>query len=274
MANDLFRKYKSLYSSTTNSFGTGTSETITPATVVGLPTDTDITLTFDRQVTGKIERIIGTISGSNFVIKERGVDGTTEQAHTSPTVEMIWNAKDENDLVDGLLVGHTQTGAHKSQLVTDLKATGAVVNTGTSDVTIVTPKALADSNAVFTTKTQTLTNKTLTNPIINAATHTVTASSPSASATQDMDLDVSSLFKITMPAGPLTLTVSNETTGQFFVVEIVNATSQGTLTWFSTITWAGGSAPTLTGTNAKKDTFGFRVTGADTYDGYVIGQNV
>ena len=45
------------------------------------------------------------------------------------------------------------------------KATGAVVNTGTEDAKIVTPKAIADSNVVLTTKTQTLTNKTLTSPV-------------------------------------------------------------------------------------------------------------
>lgn len=113
---DKFRKYKSLYSSTTNSFGSGDSETITPASVDGLPTDTDITLTFDRTVTGKVERIIGAISGGNFVSNTsptgRGTDSTTDQAHTSPTVEMVWNSADWNDAIDGILVGHTQTGLH------------------------------------------------------------------------------------------------------------------------------------------------------------------
>ena len=96
---DNLRKYKSLYSSTSNSFGTGTGVTITPATVTGLPTDTEITLTFDREETGKIERIIGTISGGNFVVRTspssgRGADSTTDQAHTSPNVEMVFGLKD------------------------------------------------------------------------------------------------------------------------------------------------------------------------------------
>jgi len=121
---DLLRKYKSLYSSTSNSFGTGTGETITPASVTGLPTGTEITLTFDRvdssgtATPSKMERIIGSISGGNFVITTRGADGSTEQAHTSPVVEMIWNAKDWNDTLDAFLVGHTQAGAHSSDIVT------------------------------------------------------------------------------------------------------------------------------------------------------------
>jgi len=156
---DLLRKYKSLYSSTTNSFGTGEAETITPSSVTGLPTDTEIVLTFDRSVSGKIERIKGTITGANFVISSggRGYDGTTDQAHTSPTVEMVWNAKDWNDAVDCFLVKHTQAGAH-------------------NDATLAT-----------LTGTQTLTNKTLTTPIIASlyqdAGKTKTVTMPAASDT-------------------------------------------------------------------------------------------
>jgi hypothetical protein len=111
-----FRKVKSLYSSTTNSFGVGESETITPSSVTGLPTDTEMVLTFDRTVSGKLERIKGTVTGGNFVISSggRGFDGTTEQAHTSPTVEYIPNAADTNDFVTGMLVAHNQTGTHKT----------------------------------------------------------------------------------------------------------------------------------------------------------------
>ena len=120
---DYFRKGKSLFSTTSNTFSTGDGVTITPNSVTGLPTDTEITLTFDRVDSGgtatptKMERIIGVITGGNFVVRAttgRGADGTTDQAHTSPVVEYIPNAKDMNDLTDGLLVAHAQTGVHKS----------------------------------------------------------------------------------------------------------------------------------------------------------------
>ena len=134
---DLFRKYKSLYSSTSNSFGTGSSETITPASIVGLPTDTEITLTFDRvdstgtETPTKMERIIGTIVGSNFVVRTspasgRGADGTTDQAHTSPVVEMVYNAKDHNDIIDGLVAEHTQAGLHGAITTTSVTSAGDI----------------------------------------------------------------------------------------------------------------------------------------------------
>jgi hypothetical protein len=136
---DYFRKYKSNYSSTSNSFSTGSGETITPASVSGLPTDTEITLTFDRvdgagaSLGTKVERVIGTISGANFVTRTspasgRAADSTTEQAHTSPVVEMIWNAKDWNDLIDGVLVQHTQAGLHKAITTSQVTASWVVAS--------------------------------------------------------------------------------------------------------------------------------------------------
>lgn len=137
---DLLRKYKSLYSSTANSFSTGTSETITPASVTGLPTTTEIILTFDRvdssgtETPSDMERIIGTISGGNLVVRTspatgRGADNTTDVAHTTPVVEMIWNAKDWNDLIDAFLVEHGQDGTHGDITAGDLSACDITAST-------------------------------------------------------------------------------------------------------------------------------------------------
>jgi len=72
-----------------------------------------------------------------------------------------------------------------------------------------------------------------------------------------------------------TLAILNETAGQKFMLRLQqDATGSRTVTWFSTIKWAGGSAPTLTTTASKADVFGFLVTGTDAYDGFVIGQNI
>ena len=119
---------------------------------------------------------------------------------------------------------------------------------------------------VGTTDTQALSNKTISQRV---ATY-----SPAGAGTTTLDLSTGGIQSVTMPANTQTLAISNGTTGQCFIVEINNVTSQGALTWFTTIRWAGGTAPTLTGTNGTRDTFGFRVTGAGTYDGYIVGQNI
>jgi len=151
MSNHFF-KYTSLYSSTLSTgISTGTGETITPAGS-GLPEDTEITLTIDRVDSSgkatptKMERIRGTFDGVNLTSYTRGVDQTNDQAHSAgAVVEMVWNAKDWNDAVDGVIVEHNQDGTHKAATVTTLKASGANITTGTSDGTIVTPKSLADA---------------------------------------------------------------------------------------------------------------------------------
>jgi len=151
---DIFRKGKSNFATTlVTGIGTGTSETITLNSTAGLPTDTEIVLTFNRVTssgvvnpTSLVERIRGKISGSTLTAYTRGVDNTTEQAHSGGTVvEYVWNGADLNDMVSGIIAEHNQDGTHKSATVTTLKATGAEVTTGTEDAKIVTPKALKDS---------------------------------------------------------------------------------------------------------------------------------
>lgn len=154
---DLLRKYKSLYSSTANSFSTGTGVTITPASVVGLPTDTEIMLTFDRLNSSGVatpsvmERIIGTISAGNFVVRTspatgRGADNSTEQTHTSPVVEMVWNAKDWNDFVDWATVAHNQDGTHKSSLALTTPKITTSINDSNGNEVIKTPATTSAVN--------------------------------------------------------------------------------------------------------------------------------
>lgn len=119
---------------------------------------------------------------------------------------------------------------------------------------------------------ETLTNKTLTKPTVNGSVQSVTADSDGATVT--FDLAASNVHTVTL-GGNRTLAISNETAGQYFAIELIQGTGGSkTVTWFSTIKWVGNTAPTLTTTAGKKDTFMFRVTGASTYDGYIVGMNI
>jgi hypothetical protein len=72
-----------------------------------------------------------------------------------------------------------------------------------------------------------------------------------------------------------TLSVANENKVNVLRIKLIqDATGSRTVTWFSGITWAGGSVPTLTTTADKSDWFGFIHTGTGTWDGFVIGQNL
>ena len=175
------------------------------------------------------------------------VDGVTSAIQTQ------LNAKEPT--ITTLTVAKGGTGA--------TTLTGVLIGNGTSAVTTVTAPS---GTIVGTSDSQTLTNKT---QVARVASY-----SPAGAGTTTLNLSTGGIQTVTMPANTQTLAVSNATTGQCFILNINNVTSQGALTFFTTIRWAGGVAPTLTGTNGKRDTFGFIVTGADTYDGFVVGQNI
>lgn len=106
-------------------------------------------------------------------------------------------------------------------------------------------------------------------------TNPTTTHTPGTAETATLDLDVSRIHDITMPAGNITVAVSNENNGDIFTVRILqDGTGSRTVTWFSTIRWAEGNAPTLTTTANKADTCIFRVIGIDTYDGFIVGQDI
>lgn len=157
MANSLdkFRKGVAQWSGNIGSAGISDAvvKTVPLASTSGLPTDTAVMITVNRvdangKKTGNYEGIVGVVSGSNLIDCIRGVEGTAQAWTGGTVVEVLHTASNINELIDGILAEHNQDGKHTSAVVTTLKATGAVVNTGTSDVTIVTPKAIADSKLV------------------------------------------------------------------------------------------------------------------------------
>jgi len=96
----------------------------------------------------------------------------------------------------------------------------------------------------------------------------------SDAATITFDLDDSTFQEVTM-AGNRTLAVSNMTKGQVLILRLIqDATGTRVPTWFATIKWADGVAPTLTTTATKTDLIAILCTGVGTYDGAVIVQNV
>lgn len=276
---DYFRKYKSLYSSTSNSFGTGTGETITPNSVSGLPTDTEIVLTFDRvnsqgvETPSLMERIKGTISGGNFVIATggRGYDGTTEQAHTSPVVEQIWNAKDLNDIVTGIITEHNQNGTHGA-------ITSSSVVTFTNNVKLADTKSIIDGNSnelIKWSQTASAVNEfTVANaatglgPVLSATGGDSTIAPAftgksafgkhyglfdcgTVGATETVNWRNGDRQKLTLDEN-LTITFSNAVSGQTITLYMLqDGSGTNTITFADTITWADATTPTWTTTASK-----------------------
>jgi hypothetical protein len=173
--------------------------------------------------------------------------------------------------------GSTLTVADGGSLITSGAFAITFTCSGTTGVTLPTTGTLATIAGSETFTNKTLTTPTISKPAMSATNPTAQTYSPAAAATATLDLSLSNKHRITMPTtGNITIALSNDTNAQAFKVDITWAGSgtPGTVTWFSTIRWAGGTPPTLTGVISKRDSFIFERTGSGTYDGFILGQNI
>lgn len=118
----------------------------------GLPTSTAITLVIDATdpVSGAStpslkEVITGTLSGTTVSNLLRGQDGTTAQGHAAGANVVMWiTANLWNDFQTSYLVGHTQLGAHISNLpLTSPKITTSLNDTNNNELVSYTPTSSA-----------------------------------------------------------------------------------------------------------------------------------
>ena len=178
------------------------------------------------------------------------------------------------DAGDYLTATSTNTLTNKTIAYADNTLTG-VVPTSAIGVTV----QAYDANNTTATNTQTLTNKTIT-----FAGNTLTGVAPTTTPTltgvketkvamgaNDIDLSAGNYFTYTL-SGAQTLTVSNVASSgsvSAFVLEVTNGGSAA-LTFFSGVTWAAATAPTLTA--AGVDTLAFFTSdGGTTWRGFVLG---
>jgi hypothetical protein len=122
-----------------------------------------------------------------------------------------------------------------------------------------------------------LTGVTLTKPVINGTDPTAATYTPaSGSQTVALDCSANNVHLVTGNANGtnITFTITGVTNNQPFLVIIKQGTTPSTIaSWFATVYWSGGVAPTLTAVANKYDVFGFIRVGTDTYLGTVVMQN-
>ncbi len=150
----------------------------------------------------------------------------------------------------------SQVFTNKTIAYADNTLTG-VVPTSAIGVTV----QAYDANNTTATNTQTLTNKTATG----------LKETKVAMGANDIDLSAGNYFTYTL-SGAQTLTVSNVASSgsvSAFVLEVTNGGSAA-LTFFSGVTWAAATPPTLTA--AGVDTLAFFTSdGGTTWRGFVLG---
>lgn len=128
----------------------------------------------------------------------------------------------------------------------------------------------------------TLISPVITTPIANGGTYSHYALgsllyAPTTGGTTTIQAGSATRHLVQMPnnVGLVTLAVAGAVANQPFLVEIRQGTAGlGTIAWFSTVSWSGSATPSQTLIASRKDTFGFIATSTNTFDGYIVGQNL
>jgi len=119
------------------------------------------------------------------------------------------------------------------------------------------------------TGSETLTNKTLTNPTVTNYVETPFTANSSTAITLALTNGTVQIITLT---GNATITMPTATSGKSFIMYLKqDATGSRTVTW-STVKWAGGTAPTITSTASRQDILSFFADGTNWY-GVVVAQN-
>jgi len=143
--------------------------------------------------------------------------------------------------------------------------TGIVKGNGTSAFSAAT----AGTDYTSPTSTETMTNKTLTNPTVTNYVETPYSANSSTAITIALTNGTVQIITLT---GNATITMPTATSGKSFIMYLKqDGTGSRTVTW-STVKWAGGTAPTITSTASRQDILSFFADGTNWY-GVVVAQN-
>lgn len=170
-------------------------------------------------------------------------------------------------LLKGAGAGSVSAATAGTDYQAAITATGLLKGAGAGSVSAAT----AETDYVTPTGTGTLSGKTIT-----ALKETKTAPAISA-GTLTLDCSAGNVFAVSLNANITTLTLSNvPASGTAFALTL-SLTANGTaytVTWPASVKWPGGTAPTLTSTTGKVDTFILTTwDGGTTWYAFTAGQN-
>lgn len=158
----------------------------------------------------------------------------------------------------------TVVGTTDTQTLTNKTLTTPVISTISNTGTITLPTST--DTLVGRATTDTLTNKTLTNPAINNYVEGVVAIGNSSTA-QTLLL-TSGTFQTCTLTGNCTFTMPANVAGKSFILLLKTGAGSFTST-FTSVKWPAGIAPTITTTAARMDVLNFFADGTNWYGTFV-----
>jgi hypothetical protein len=154
-----------------------------------------------------------------------------------------------------------------TETLTNKTLTAPVISSISNTGTLTLPTST--DTLVGRATTDTLTNKTLTNPTVTNYVETPFTANSSTAITIALTNGTVQIITLT---GNATITMPTATSGKSFIMFLKqDGTGSRTVTW-STVKWAGGTAPTITSTASRQDIYSFFADGTNWY-GVTVGQN-
>ena len=142
---------------------------------------------------------------------------------------------------------------------------GTNVQAWDADLDTWATKTAPSGTVIGTTDTQTMSAKTLTNPTVNNYTEGVVAIGNTGTS-QTLDLTSGTVQTATL-TGNCTFTMPTATAGKSFTLLLKTGAGSFTST-FTSVKWAGGTAPTITTTASRMDILVFFADGTNWYGSF------
>ncbi len=142
----------------------GTTQTIPIQTASGLTNGEVYVFTIDRvdangvktaAQLAKKEVCKGLLSGTNFINTVRGVEGTAQAHAAGAVIEILFTAKQWDDLITGIKIGHNADGTHATSLPLTTPKITTSINDANGNEVIKTPATTSAVNEVTVTNAAT-----------------------------------------------------------------------------------------------------------------------
>jgi hypothetical protein len=210
-------------------------------------------------------------TNSNLTLALPIADGTANQALVTDGAGVLSFASTGTGTVTAVSVSSTNgfagtsSGGATPALTLSTSITGVLKGNGTA-----ISAATAGTDYVTPTGSETLTNKTLTNPSVNNYTEGVVAIG-TVTSSHTLSLTNGTVQTATLTASTAcTFTMPTATAGKSFILLLKQAASTGNGTaTFTGVKYSGGTAPTITATAGKMDILTFTADGTNWYGSFI-----
>ena len=250
---------------TLSSDATGSGTTSIAVTLATVNTDTSAvgSSTSIPTITANAKGLVTAVAGNVVIAPAGTLSGTTLNSTvvtSSLTTVGVIGA--------GTWQGTVVTPTYGGTGLATLTAHAVVIGEGTSNVAFATigvaGRLLTDQGASA--------DPAFASTVLKIDSHFGAITADTDGSTITFNLSTSDWHSVTL-GGNRTLALSNATIGQqFSVILTQDGSGSRTVTWFATIKWPAGTAPTLSTAAGAIDVFTFKCYGSGTYYGFTPGQ--